>query len=82
MHELNDFWKEVGGIMCSYCRHYSETTPLTCAAFPDGIPSSVWHGDHTEPLPGDHGIVFDEMTEEEVNERDARMGRKAALTSV
>ena len=77
--ELDDLGKEIGGIMCFYCRHLSETKPLTCAAFPDGIPSSVWHGVHTAPFPGDNGIVFDEMTEEEVEARSNRFGRKEEL---
>ena len=33
-----------------------------CAAFPDGIPHDIAYGDvqHTEPFPGDHGILFEE----------------------
>lgn len=82
VEDMSDFVKEVGGYMCFRCRHLDEKYPFRCAAFQDEIPDEVWHETHTEPYPGDHGIVFDEMTEEEISERSARMSRKKELASV
>jgi hypothetical protein len=55
---------------CFSCKHfdgksYSPTEEATsganCAAFPDGIPISVWTNEigHGVPLPGDHGIRYE-----------------------
>lgn len=57
--------------MCMSCRHFDRITidPATgtgsprCAAFPDGIPSSIfWDGriDHRRPFAGDRGIRFEQ----------------------
>lgn len=52
---------------CALCKHLHESELLengthhnTCDAFPDGIPIKIWEGDndHTNPFPGDHGILF------------------------
>ena len=77
--ELSDLDKEIGGMMCFQCRHFDETVPFRCAAFRDEIPDEIWHGTHTEPYPGDHGIVFDELSEEEMETRRQRIGRKEEL---
>lgn len=49
--------------VCGRCRHYDLFTdkPMTCPAFPDGIPKDIWMGknDHTHPVDGDHGIRFE-----------------------
>ena len=73
MFELDDFDKEIGGLMCYHCRHYYEGGRFACAAFPDGIPDDVWHDEHYEPYPGDHGIQFEELSPEEMEERSKRM---------
>ena len=79
MLELDDFDKELGGVMCYHCRHLNEAFPLQCEAFPDGISSEVWHSTHTERYPGDRGIVFEELSDEEMEARRARMGRKESV---
>jgi hypothetical protein len=52
-----------GGIelsACMYCKHKHEGA-ATCDAFPDGIPADIltMKSDHTEPFPGDNGIIFE-----------------------
>ena len=73
MKFLDDLDKELGGVMCFHCRHYHEFEACTCDAFPDGIPEEVWHEEHYDPYPGDNGIVFDELSEKEIQERKHRM---------
>ncbi len=79
MYAIDDFDKELGGAVCLHCRHYFENSILKCAAFPDRIPTEIWHGTHTEPYPGDNGILFDELSEEEMEARLRRMSGKEAL---
>jgi hypothetical protein len=47
---------------CSICEHFNagNRERATCAAFPAGIPRSVWLNelDHRLPLAGDHGVWF------------------------
>jgi hypothetical protein len=40
----------------------------TCAAFPQRIPQEIYSGriDHSKPYPGDRGIRFAPLTEEEL----------------
>ncbi len=53
---------------CQNCRHFRND--LTCAAFPDGIPSvmiavDLDEGeifDHRKPYAGDHGVQFEPAT--------------------
>lgn len=50
---------------CPVCVHYQGE--LKCAAFPNGIPQSIITGrrDHSKPYPGDNGIRFQPVPEEE-----------------
>ena len=36
-------------------------TGQTCAAFPDGIPDTIWwnRADHRQPFDGDHGLRWE-----------------------
>ena len=50
---------------CNMCKHkhpyYDGKSKLTCVAFPDGVPDEIGLNrvKHTEPYPGDNGIVFE-----------------------
>lgn len=50
----------VGASLCFSCRHLDLTSeaPVTCAAYPNGIPDDIFEGlvDHRRPQPGDRGI--------------------------
>ena len=45
--------------ICFSCKHYN--ADLTCAAFPEGVPSVILIGeaDHDTPIEGDHGIQYE-----------------------
>jgi hypothetical protein len=49
--------------ICLGCRRFvvADREPLTCDAFPSGIPEAIiMNGaDHREPYPGDGGSLFD-----------------------
>lgn len=47
--------------MCTRCKHFRLEPGLPCDAFPDGIPDDILVGgfDHTQPYPGDNGIMFE-----------------------
>ena len=66
---------------CIGCKHY--TMMSTCEAFPDKIPYEIISGHfiHTEPYPGDHGIMYDPIDAdeepEEPEERKSVLGPSA-----
>ena len=43
-----------------------KTERVVCVAFPDGIPDEIAYGDnpHTEPYPGDDGVLYEQADEE------------------
>ena len=50
--------------MCVNCKHYNTdrtAKKLTCAAFPDGIPTAILTNlaDHRREYKGDHGIRYE-----------------------
>lgn len=56
---------------CMKCKHwhYENEESFTCEAFPDGIPKEVIMGyDHRNPYPGDNGIRFGPVDEDELEE--------------
>ena len=54
---------------CPYCVHLDvaslDSRPLRCAAFPTGVPEQIAIGfhKHTDPFPGDGGMLFQERTD-------------------
>lgn len=50
---------------CYVCKHLFAAE--RCDAFPEGIPEPIVSGEvlHTEPYPGDGGILFEKLDEEE-----------------
>ena len=51
--------------ICMDCRHltWDKGEPVTCRAFPAGIPEDIFLNgfDHRKPYPGDHGIRFEQI---------------------
>lgn len=64
--------------MCTFCRHRPVRTdkPLTCHAFPDGIPREILELqlDHRLPLLDDHGVLFEPIDAEAAQAVVARWG--------
>lgn len=51
---------------CEACIHLDRDAPpgeYRCVAFPDGIPIPIAANkhDHSEPYPGDHGILYEQI---------------------
>jgi hypothetical protein len=47
---------------CFACKHFDWSKPVyRCAAFPEEIPEPIllFQHDHSEPYPGDRGILFE-----------------------
>jgi len=51
---------------CLSCKHFRDT-PITCDAYPKGIPSKIITGDHdhTKPFKGDKGILFEDEKDQQ-----------------
>lgn len=53
--------------LCFTCQHLNRENPVTCEAFPDGIPNVIIMGiyDHTQPYDvqgvSDQGITYDKL---------------------
>ena len=47
--------------VCTYCAHLTSLSGRTCKAYPKGIPSPIWEGEHNhhQPYEGDNGIEFE-----------------------
>ena len=61
-------------IQCWKCKHYrGPAGGETCAAFPDEIPDAIlmYEHDHRKPYPGDNGIRFEAVEDEEADATDA-----------
>jgi hypothetical protein len=60
--------------VCESCRHRIGHRHLSCDAFPDRIPRDIWNNrhDHRTPFPGDHGIQFAPMSDDD-RRRDRRI---------
>ena len=55
-------------MFCLFCNHFKGNQ--SCDAFQDGIPDEIFMADilHDKPYPGDSGILFGRVTEEELAE--------------
>ena len=59
-------------LLCVYCKNLTvladqtapRNSPLTCKAFPNGIPAEIVSGrvEHTRPHSGDKGIRFEPIS--------------------
>ncbi|MCX6998073.1 MAG: hypothetical protein NTV49_13565 [Kiritimatiellaeota bacterium] len=62
-------------VNCFFCKHWippmKQGDGDVCAAYPDGIPFLIVSGEwqHDRPLPDDHGIQFEQASEEQLKER-------------
>lgn len=61
--------------ICVRCQHFRvpplKTKPLTCRAFPDGIPEDIvlTFTSHVNPIDGDNGFQFKELTGDKLKAR-------------
>lgn len=49
--------------VCLTCKHFhgGSAFPVTCEAYPKGIPEAIWAGgfDHRQPYSGDNGVQYE-----------------------
>ena len=47
--------------LCNFCRSRHTGTPMTCDAYPEGVPDRFRFGAemHVEPAEGDHALQFE-----------------------
>ena len=64
--------------ICRFCSRFRSYDERTCDAFPDGIPKEVWNGEnlHGKNVAGDHGLLFNPLTEPDGQESALVMGRE------
>ena len=58
----------IADVQCYHCKHYEATgLPMTCTAFPSGIPEPILVGlhDHRKPYGGEHGVRFEVRIEDD-----------------
>jgi hypothetical protein len=69
--------------MCVFCRHrpLRIDQPLSCLAFPDGIPRDILELqlDHRRAFPGDHGVQFEARDAEAAHMVMLRWGTKESV---
>jgi len=61
---------------CLICRHLLDLEAGTCAAFPSGVPESLWYGtvNHRTPYPGDGGMMFEKGPSKAMELLDEKYG--------
>jgi hypothetical protein len=74
--DLDERWRPISPT-CRNCRHLDWVPRdyrfhATCAAFPEGVPIEIWNGDHDHrsPFPGDRGVHYAAMTEDDEQIRE------------
>ena len=68
---------------CILCRHlFQKGHPSRCKAFPRGIPALIASGQisHREPVEGDHGIQWQEVSLSELDQATKVAGEKYEAT--
>jgi hypothetical protein len=77
-----DLFADIGvilSIQCIECKHFGKK-PITCLAFPKGIPKKILDGkfNHVKPYKGDHGIQFEpkENSKKPIKNHSAGMRKK------
>lgn len=73
----------VAAPICYGCRHKEAGPDLKCGAFPGGIPTEILlsNADHRLPFPGDHGVRFEPVTEEDAKYADDILGPVTARSA-